>query len=214
MQRNRRRARTAAYEKGHARIETILDAAADTLIHHGYHRLTMRQIAKRAGMTVGNLGYYYPSKEMLLKDLLDTIAHAYLEEMERIGGTSGDSPQDRFTAIVRYLIDDLNTRRTSRLFPELWALANHYRYAAKLLDDMYARERQALADLIRASNPALSEGRTHDLALFVSASIEGMTMFLGAGKKHEKAITAMKDIACRSFLRLIEMESPGEIAAD
>ena len=182
-----RRARVATYEKGQARIEAILDAAAEVLISQGYKKLTLRQIALQAGITVGNLTYYYRSKEALLKDLLDNILHTYLDEMDRIVEASGDSPEDHFVAIVEYLIEDLHTQRTTKFFPELWALANHDDYAADLMETMYAEQRQALFDLIHAINPNLNKQQTSHLALFVSSSIEGMTMFVGAGKKQEGA---------------------------
>jgi AcrR family transcriptional regulator len=205
MQRKRQllRARTAAYEKGHARIESILDAAAEVLISGGYKKLTLRQIALRAGITVGNLTYYYRTKEALLKDLLDKIAFDYLDEMARVGGASGNSPTDRFVAIIEFLIEDLHTQRTTRLFPELWALANHNAHAAEMMDSMYAQERRVLRELIKAVNPRLKKQKTASLALFISCSIEGMTMFIGAGKKHENSLETMKKTACQSFLRLI-----------
>ena len=203
-----RRARGATYEKGQARIEAILEAAAEVLISQGYKKLTLRQIALRAGITVGNLTYYYSSKEALLKDLLDNILRTYLNEMDRIAEASGDSPKDRFVAIVEYLIEDLHTQRTTKFFPELWALANHDDYAAELMENMYADERQALAELIHAINPDLDERQVNHLALFVSASIEGMTMFVGAGKKQEDALESMKNMACESFLLLITQPGP------
>lgn len=199
-----RRARVATYEKGQARIEAILDAAAEVLISQGYKKLTLRQIALQAGITVGNLTYYYRSKEALLKDLLEKILSTYLDEMDRVVEASGDSPADRFVAVVEYLIEDLHTQRTTKFFPELWALANHDAYAADLMEKMYADERQALFDLIHAINPELDELQTNHFALFVSASIEGMTMFVGAGKKQEGALQSMKKMACKSFLQLIE----------
>jgi len=204
-----RRARVAAYEKGQARIEAILAAAAEVLISQGYKKLTLRQIALQAGITVGNLTYYYRSKEALLKDLLDNILHTYLDEMDRIAEASGDSPEDHFVAIVEYLIEDLHTQRTTKFFPELWALANHDAYAAELMETMYAQQRQALFDLIHAVNPNLDRQQTSHLALFVSSSIEGMTMFVGAGKKQEGAIESMKKMACKSFLLLISKSGPG-----
>jgi len=198
-----RRARTATYEKGQARIEAILEAAAEVLITEGYKKLTMRQIALRADITVGNLTYYYHSKEALLKDLLEKILSTYLKEMDRIVEASGESPESHFAAIIEYLIEDLNTQRTTKFFPELWALANHDDYVSELMEDMYAEERQALAELINAINPNLDDRQTSDLSHFISSSIEGMTMFIGAGKKQEGALQSLKKIACRSFLQLI-----------
>jgi len=202
-----RRARTATYEKGQARIESILDAALEVLVSSGYKKLTLRQIALQAGITVGNLTYYYRTKEALLQDLLENILSTYLVEIDRITEASGDSPTARFVAIVEFLIDDLNTERTTRFFPELWALANHDDYVSDLMEHMYTEERRALQNLIQGVNGDLDERQAADLALFVSASIEGMTMFVGAGKKQENALQTMKKMACESFLHL--MFSPG-----
>ena len=198
-----RRARTASYEKGQVRVEAILDAAAEVLISQGYKKLTLRQIASQAGITVGNLNYYYRTKEALLKDLLEKILSTYLIEIDRIVEASGDSPEVRFVAAVDFLIDDLNSRRTTGFFPELWALANHDEYTEELMDHMYAQERKAIFELIQAINPELDKQQTDSLSLFVSCSIEGMTMFVGAGKKQETALQSMKKLAANSFLHLI-----------
>jgi len=198
-----RHARIATYEKGQARIEAILSAAMDVLINQGYKKLTLRQIALRAGITVGNLTYYYRTKEALLKDLLENVLSSYLAKMACIVAASNDLPEDRFVAIIEYLIEDLNTQRTTRFFPELWALANHDEYTEKLMESMYTEERRVLSELIQAINPDLDDEQTSNLALFVSCSIEGMTMFVGAGKKQEDALQSMKTYACTSFLHLI-----------
>ncbi len=198
-----RHARPATYKKGLVRIETILDAAAEVLITLGYKKMTLRQIALRAGITVGNLTYYYPGKEALLKDLLAKILSGYLAEISRIEEAIGGSPEDRFVAVIGYLIEDLSNQKTTRFFPELWALANHDEHAAELMEEMYVAERQAINELIQAIDPRLNAQQTRHLALFISCSIEGMTMFVGAGKKQKDALQSMKKMACESFLLLI-----------
>ncbi len=198
-----RHGRTATYEKGQVRIEAILDAAAEVLITRGYKKMTMRKIALQAGITVGNLNYYYSTKDGLLKDLLGKILSGYLVEIDRISEASGDLPQDRFVAVIEYLIEDLNTRQTARFFPELWAMANHDDHTAGLMEDMYVAERNAIAGLVEAINPGLDAQRITELALFISCTIEGMTMFVGDGKQHVDKLEAMKKMACQSFLQLI-----------
>lgn len=198
-----RHAKPAIYEKGQERIEAILEAATDVLINQGYKKMTLRQIALRAGITVGNLTYYYRSKDALLKDLLEKILAGYLEEIDRIAEASGEVPEDRFIATIEYLIDDLNTWQTTRFFPELWALSNHDEHAADLMEEMYVAERQAICQLIQGINPSLSTQQTSNIALFISCTIEGMTMFVGAGKRQQNALQSMKKMACESFLSLI-----------
>jgi len=49
----------------------ITDAALDEFSVHGYKKVTMKNIAQKAGITAGNIYAYFPSKEALLKCLLE-----------------------------------------------------------------------------------------------------------------------------------------------
>jgi AcrR family transcriptional regulator len=46
--------------------EQIVRAAADCLLENGYAGTSVRSIASRAGVAIGNLQYYFPSKSELL----------------------------------------------------------------------------------------------------------------------------------------------------
>jgi AcrR family transcriptional regulator len=53
------------------RVELILTATAELLAEAGYARLTTNHVAKRAGVPVGSIYQYFPSKEALLIELCD-----------------------------------------------------------------------------------------------------------------------------------------------
>ena len=204
---------TGVYAKGQQRILEILRAARDVLINEGYHQLTMRKVAKRCGITVGNLNYYYPSKADLLKDLLDRVVDGYMLEFERIRGEHNTSPLLQFEAIIRFLMEDLASPETTVFFPELWALANHDAYSAERMDDIYESARSVFNDLIPQINPGLSEAETAQVALFISASIEGHTMFIGDGKAWNQQREAIINIAVRSLTQLVTEIKPDHIAS-
>jgi AcrR family transcriptional regulator len=46
--------------------ETIVRAAAESLLENGYAGTSVRSIASRAGVAIGNLQYYFPTKSELL----------------------------------------------------------------------------------------------------------------------------------------------------
>jgi hypothetical protein len=77
---------------------------------------------------------------------------------------------------------DLGNPITSKFYPELWALANHDDYADTLMDHIYARVRCPLENYVARLNSALSTEQVQKVALFISASTEGITMFVGHGK--------------------------------
>jgi len=193
---------TATLEKGRVRLIAILEAARQVFMRHGYAGFTMRKVAAEAGISVGNLHYYYRNKEDLLRDMLDYVVSHYLEEFDNRMKLAGDAPDQQLGAIIAFLIEDLNRVSTTRFFPELWALGNHDEYAAELMEAMYARARAPMSRLIARMRPELSQGECDEMALLFSASIEGLTMFVGHDKPWAEHIDAIKALALQAFLDL------------
>jgi len=199
----------AVSKKGNQRIEQILLAALEVLIRHGYHAFTMREVAAQCGMSVGNLNYYYRSKAGLLADLIDSVWRGYEIEFDNIlQGNGSHDPEMALEAVIRLILDDLATRETTVFFPELWAMANHDTDAAKRLDQIYAKVRQVFVALIPQINPSLSEIEVAELALFLSASLEGHTMFVGYRKPWASHRKRISNIAVKSMLDLVRGIQP------
>lgn len=76
--------RQCRYVSGQARIAQILEAAMDVLIEHGYSAITLREIARRCGIRVGAVSYYYDSREALIRDLVEAIIGPYVDEFDAI----------------------------------------------------------------------------------------------------------------------------------
>src|SRR5215471_19293099 len=71
-----RRTRTAPrkkprQERSHATVDAILDATARVLCTIGYDRASTNRIALAAGVSVGSLYQYFPSKEALVAALIE-----------------------------------------------------------------------------------------------------------------------------------------------
>jgi AcrR family transcriptional regulator len=77
-----------------------LVASARGLFHEqGVHRTTLAEVAERAHVPVGNVYYYFKSKDELVSAVLagyDAEARALIESFER-----GRTPQARLKALVR-----------------------------------------------------------------------------------------------------------------
>lgn len=59
--------------------EEILLKSSDVFRVKGYHNTSMQDLAEACGLLKGSLYYHFPSKEMLMKDLLFSI-HKYMSE--------------------------------------------------------------------------------------------------------------------------------------
>ena len=185
------------------RVQQIVAAAETILIRDGYARLSMRAIAHECGISVGNLNYYFRRKNDLLLALIEAVWKRYRDELERLRASGFDSPRDELEAALRFIFKDLGTRQTTVFFPELWALANHERYAAKMMERLYDYEQGVFQALIAQVRPDLTDEEHLRLAVHVSASIEGHTLFVGHGKRFRDD-QALEDLAIDTYLRLID----------
>lgn len=70
-------------ERASATVDAILVASAHTFRERGFERASVNVIAARAGVSVGSLYQYYPSKEALLAALAERHTDDTLATLER-----------------------------------------------------------------------------------------------------------------------------------
>jgi AcrR family transcriptional regulator len=100
---NPRRRPTQARAK--ATEEAILSAAAQVLVKDGYDRASTNRIARRAGVSIGSLYQYYPSKEALVSALLERHVDQMLQLlMDTAAGLGGSSLEEAVPAYVRAML--------------------------------------------------------------------------------------------------------------
>ena len=173
-------------------------------MEQGYSSLTMRKVAAKANISIGNLNYYYRTKADLLRDLIDYVIIPYLEEFDRVREQVGESPEKQIKAVLKFWIEDLGTPETTAFFPECWALANHNAFVADLVDDLYIKARQALNELIPQINPTLTQKESEQIALYMCAAMEGLTIFAGHEKPWSAQLGALKQMSINNFMDIIK----------
>lgn len=202
--------REGGYAKGQEMREQILRAALILLIEEGYRAMSMRRVAAMCGLKLGNLTYYYPSREDLVRDLLESVVRAYESVFETIREDAGLPPERRLAELCRILLEDIRTKKTTRIFPELWALSNHDRFVQERVNELYARARASFVEIISEIRPDLRPEHHQVLALFLSASMEGTTIFAGHGKPFEPHMPWLENLAIKSFIDLVSTIRPEE----
>lgn len=195
---------TGVYSKGSERICKILSAARKVLMRDGYQRLTMRAVALETGITVGNLNYYYRNKSDLLNDLLENTIATYLHNFQIIRTKSGQSPEQQLKALLTYIVQDIGSKETTLFFPELWALSNHDVFASESMHELYHKARLELEPLISKINPTLTAQQVEQLALILSASLEGLTIFVGYDKPFSDQRETIANLTIRGLLDLVK----------
>lgn len=196
----------SGYSKGVERQQKILNSAENILLKSGYDKLSMRKVANDAGISVGNLQYYFSSKEDLVAAMINNVIQDYLKAFKEIR-QNGD-PKQQFCELITELFLDLNSKRATFFFPELWSLANHEKSMLPFMHEMYEMYRKVLTNIIKDINPTLSDIQAKRLSLFISSSIEGHTIFIGYQKPWIEETKPIISMALQSFVWLIEQ---GEI---
>lgn len=192
----------AIFDKGKKRKSFIIEQAISLLINQGYYNFSMRNVAQQADISLGSLQYYFPSKKLLIATILDTTIQMYLDNFDRIRHSG--NPIEQLHAIVEFVMLDLQLKSSTYLFPELWSMANHDKAVRLAVDVMYEKYRVILTATISDINNDLSVKQAKKIALFISSSIEGHTMFIGYKKSHTSEVNHLIKIACQSFIFLIE----------
>lgn len=203
--------RAGGYARGQDGFEHILRSALSLLVNHGSAALTLRRIAAESGMNVGNLNYYFRSKEELIRELLNAVISSYEESFDEIIHEPDASAAARLENLVMLILEDITTKKTTRFFPELWAMANHDPFVHDRMNELYERARVSLNELIAEINPALPSDEREILALFISGSMEGLTVFAGYEKPWREQMPMLEAIARRSFVHLAQTLRPGEL---
>jgi AcrR family transcriptional regulator len=203
--------REGGYDKGRDVYEQILKSALDLLIDQGYRAVSMRRVAAASGVKLGNLTYYFPTKEDLVRELLNAVISSYEIEFDAIVHEEDTTAIHRLEEICVLILEDIGTKKTTRFFPELWALSNHDEFVLERIQELYARARHPMVQLISEINPALSAAQCETTALFMSASMEGMTIFAGFEKPFADQMPWLERLTIKSFIDLIISMTPEDL---
>lgn len=204
-------ARPGTYSRGTETVDAILKAALAVLIDEGASAFTIRRIAAACGMKVGNVSYHFPRKELLVQVMLDDILFHYDQKLESRVRQPNLSPEERLRLVIVICLEDIAGKRTTRLFSELWALANQNTFIAERVRMFYQRVHDYIGEYVAQLNPALNAQQIHTVALYISASMEGSTPFLGYQKPWADRMPAFIAIASKALVDLAKTITPEDI---
>ena len=134
---------------GPVRREQIVRATIRCLAREGYTRLTMKNVAREAGVSPGILHYYFADKRAMLAATLDVVSRDLDRRVAAAQSRTGRDPRARLRALVRACLEVAVTRpEVWVVFVEFWGEMLHDRRLRALNAEVYARTRRLIGRLI------------------------------------------------------------------
>ena len=134
----------------------IVDHAMHLLIEVGHADFSMRKVADRAGISVGNLTYHFPSRAGLIHSVVRLgfeLFQIRLIESIRIKGAGVEKLRDAVTWTIEIASDKDN----ACFQREAWALASHDSEVAGILASFYEGAAGTFRELLLELNPTASD---------------------------------------------------------
>lgn len=157
----------------------ILEATIDLLGREGISGVSMRAVAREAGVALGLVNYHFTDKTTLISAALRRVEEQDLSIVE----PDPDVPPDvrLRTALRRVAAPEFLTTEYLSLRLQLWALARVNDDFERINTEAQRRYRAGLATLVRAARPELSRAECNRRAADIDVLQNGvwLTALLG-----------------------------------
>ena len=174
----------------------ILDAVLTLLSRQGIAGVSIRAVAREAGVALGLVNYYYDDKTSLIRAALHRIDE---HDVALVQTDPTLEPEDRLrTALTRVADPEFLTTEYLSLRLQLWALAQAGDDFADINTTAQKRYRAGLAELIRAARPELTRRECNQRAADIDVVQNGMwlTALLGLDRASiRRAVERCEEIA-------------------
>jgi len=159
--------------------QIILDQAIEIYIKDGLDSLSMRKVAKMAGITPGAIYWHYPNKEALVAEIFLDGVRTFSEYMFR--SLSGRTPADRLKIIMEaFLQFALEQPKHFEVFflkrPDIVGIEQ-----SREFDDQRLVAFRILMDRVREcmDSGLIKKGEVYDFSLMLLSSAQGLvTLYL------------------------------------
>lgn len=153
----------------------LIDLARSVLVDEGLDKFVLRTIATRAGMTVGNLQYYFPTRDDLLTAVIQAEFDRDLAAIHDVI-THADGAVDE---IARRLVHNWCGGGSS-IFTVLALLAFHHERFRQLNREIYETFYAELGAVIRSADPQADASEVAGRTRLITALLDGVAVQIHA----------------------------------
>jgi AcrR family transcriptional regulator len=194
----------ASQERARATVAALIEATARILVREGFENASTNRIAQEAGVSIGSLYQYYPSKEALVAAVIDRHNQQRMQVVRDALAEVAALPVDKAVrrlvaiAIEAHRVDPKLHRVLTEQIPRTGRLKNV---------ETFSRETHALVQAYLEAHRHEVRAVDLELAAFVCAtSIEALThaaVLHRSDTLSDKAAATLVDEATRLLVRYL-----------
>ncbi|MGE2846699.1 TetR family transcriptional regulator [Rhodococcus sp. 2.95] len=159
--------------KGAARAAALLDAAEQVLTTQGNANSAMRDFAAAAGVRVGHLQHYYPTRADLIRAVMSRALTRSLDRLAVVPDTDQSLSREESEHFIGVLLGEQDDQATVRLYVEVWAIAAADQEVAVVLRDFYAQYIAHVERAVACAQPELDAAELGATAQTIVSLLEG-----------------------------------------
>ena len=164
---------------GDATRQRILQAAQRLLAEVGHNQLTMKQIADACKISVGNVTYHYPTRELIIQAMVNHLLNDYMINFSRLLSSKQLQTEVGVEIFMKWLLTDATDYNNARLFRELWMLSSHYPEVRKRMVNFYNKLIRSLVQLLAQKNPNIEQSKLQTVGCLLAVLAEGTGIVYG-----------------------------------
>ncbi len=165
--------------------DVLLKATRDLIIEKGLPRITVREVAERAGVGTALVSYYFGGKAGLLRAIIDKHAAEGRERLERAANSPGTA-QDR---VRRFLRETIEAMRDDPYLPRL--IVEQVLFAddddADRFAEEFARPNTSVLSKLLKEGVESGEFRDFDINTILPAMLGSCVFFFLSGPLRRRA---------------------------
>ena len=188
---------------GERRLE-IVQAARDILVSEGFHKLTLRNIAKKVGIKLASLQYHFKNRAALIGDLIEQASEYDVTRARNLVNIeSGVDLRLQIDQGIRKELDEHKSEEVYQFFSQMEAMAIEEPAARKLIDDYYQRLWTIISDLLLELNPSLDEEERLNRSAQILSLVEGSGVLISSPRLRVKLPDSYYDHIVNSVIKLM-----------
>jgi len=152
----------------------ILETARTILTDEGLEAFALRDVAKRSGVQLGNLQYYFRSRDDLVEAIIEAESRANTEFMDALADNADDLV-DYVQRLVLLMVQEY-TGLGGKVWPALRLLRTHNQRFKTVSREVYRRHFKSMVNAMHRFGAPGQQRELLQKARLITALIDGASM--------------------------------------